>query len=64
MDKMYKKGMDSAKGIYSSKSNPMKQPKQVAPQCGPGGNSDQAKANRLLQQAQKKEDSLRGQAGM
>ena len=56
--------MTSAKGVYSSKSNPVKAPKQVKAMCGPGGNADQQKANRLLQKAQMKEDSLRGKSGM
>jgi hypothetical protein len=63
MDKMGK-GASAVRGVYSYKSNPMKQPRQVKPMCGPGGNSDQQKANRLLQQAQAKEDSLRGKSGM
>lgn len=56
--------MNSVKGVYSYKSNPMKAPRQVEPKCGPGGNADQVKANKLLQQAQKQQDSLRGKAGM
>ena len=59
-----KSSMNSGKGIYSYKSNPMKQPSRVAPMCGPGMNPDQKKANKLLQQAQKQEDSLRGKSGM
>ena len=62
---MYKKtSMSSLKGVYSTKSNPMKAPRQVKPMMGPGGNADQQKANRLLQKAQKTEDSLRGKSGM
>lgn len=56
--------MNSPKGIYSSKSNPMAQPKRTSVAIGPGSNSDQSKANRLLQKAQKSEDSLRGKSGM
>lgn len=57
------KNMDSPKGIDSYKSNPMKQPKRVPAMFGPGGNKDQQKANRLLQQAKMKNESLRGKAG-
>ena len=56
--------LNSVKGVYSSKKNPMAQPKQVKPMCGPGSNADAAKANRLLQKAQMKEDSLHGKSGM
>ncbi len=56
--------MTSPKGMCSHKSNPMKMASQVAPKCGPGMNADQAKANKLLQKAQKQEDSLRGVSGM
>lgn len=59
-----KASMNSVKGMYSSKTNPMKAPRQVAPMAGPGGNADQQKVNRLLQQAQKQQDSLRGKSGM
>ena len=58
------KGYASPKGMYSSKKNPMPQPKKVSTMMGPGSNADQMKANKLLQQAQKKEDSLRGKMGM
>jgi len=58
------KSMNSPKGVYSSKSNPMGAPRQVSVKIGPGGNADQQKANRLLQQAQKQQDSLRGKSGM
>lgn len=63
----YKKGkgsLSSVKGMCSYSKNPMAQPKQVKAMCGPGGNADQQKANRLLQKAQMKEDSLRGKSGM
>lgn len=56
--------MDNATGVYSYKSNPMKMARQVMPMAGPGMNADQAKANKLLQQAQKQQDSLRGKSGM
>ncbi len=58
------KFMDNAKGMCSYKDNPMKAAKQVKAECGPGMNPDQKKANGLLQQAQKKVDSLRGMSGM
>ena len=56
--------MNNAKGMCSYKDNPMKKARQVAPMCGPGMNADQKKANKLLQTAQKKNDSLRGMSGM
>lgn len=59
-----KSSRSSGKGIYSYSDNPLPQANQVAPKAGPGGNADQQKANRLLQEAQKKEDSLRGKSGM
>jgi len=58
------KFMDNAKGMCSTKDNPMKQPSRTSAECGPGMNADQRKANKLLQQAQKKQDSLRGLSGM
>lgn len=58
------KFMDNGKGMCSYKDNPMSKPSETSPMCGPGMNSDQAKANRLLQEAQKKVDSLRGMSGM
>ena len=64
MPKNMKGGMDSPRGIYSYKDNPMKGARQVSKQCGPGMNPDQRKANKLLQQAHAKEDSLRGKSGM
>jgi hypothetical protein len=56
--------MNKGKGLYSTKGNPMAAPKKVSPQAGPGSNSDQAKVNKLLQKAQKQQDSLRGKSGM
>lgn len=56
-------GMNSGangKGIFSSKKNPMPQASQVKSEAGPGMNPDQKKANKLLQQAHKKDESLRG----
>lgn len=58
------KFMDNAVGMCSTKTNPMKKAREVAPMCGPGGNADQQKANRLLQKAYKEKDSLRGMSGM
>lgn len=58
------KFMNNGVGVCSYKSNPMPQAAQVKPECGPGGNADQMKANRLLQKAQKQQDSLRGKSGM
>lgn len=56
--------MNNAKGMCSYGSNPMKKGREVAPMCGPGMNADQAMANKLLQKAQKQQDSLRGKSGM
>lgn len=56
--------MDSAVGMCSYKSNPMKKARETSPMCGPGMNADQKKANSLLQKAQKQQDSLRGLSGM
>ena len=58
------KFMDNGRGMCSTKDNPMKQPSRVKPECGPGVNADQKKANRLLQKAQVQQDSLRGMSGM
>jgi hypothetical protein len=52
------------KECVSYKSNPMKAPRQVKPEIGPGSNADAKKANMLLQKAQKQQDSLRGKSGM
>lgn len=56
--------MNNGKGMCSTKDNPMPKARQVKPECGPGMNPDQRKANKLLQQAQKEKDSLRGMSGM
>ncbi len=58
------KFMDNAKGMCSSKDNPMKQPSRTSRECGPGMNADQKKANKLLQQAHAQKDSQRGMSGM
>ncbi len=57
------KFMDNAKGMCSTKDNPMKKALSVKSECGPGMNADQKKANKLLQ-AQKNNESLRGKGGM
>ena len=56
--------MNNGKGVCSYKDNPMKKGREVKPECGPGMNADQRKANSLLQKAQKQQDSLRGLSGM
>jgi hypothetical protein len=58
------KFMDSGKGLCSYADGTMSNASRVAPMAGPGLNADQRKANGLLQQAQKKVDSLRGKSGM
>jgi hypothetical protein len=58
------KFMNSGIGLCSYDSNPMPMANQVSPKCGPGGNADQQKANRLLQKAHAEKDSLRGKSGM
>lgn len=56
--------MNNGKGMCAYKDNPMPKSSQVKPECGPGMNADQRKANKLLQKAQKQQDSLRGISGM
>ena len=56
--------MNNGKGMCSYGSNPMKKAKQVEPMCGPGGNKDQQKANKLIKKAHAENDSLRGMSGM
>ena len=66
-DKGKSKGafMNNGKGMCSyTNGNPMSAARQVKPECGPGMNADQRKANVLLQKAQKQQDSLRGMSGM
>lgn len=64
-DKMARKtSMNSGKGMCSYPDNPLPNAKRVNPMCGPGSNPDQMKANKLLQKAQVKDDSLRGKSGM
>lgn len=56
--------MNNGKGMCSFKDNPMPKAREVKPECGPGMNADQKKANGLLQKAHKQKDSLRGMSGM
>lgn len=58
------KFMNSGSGMCSYKDNPMSAASRVKPECGPGMNADQRKANKLLQKAQVQQDSLRGMSGM
>lgn len=58
------KFMDNGKGMCSYSKNPMSAASRVKPECGPGLNADQNKANKLLQKAQMQQDSLRGMSGM
>ena len=58
------KSMNSPKGLFSYSKNPMPKARQVPSQYGPGSNPDQQKANKLLQKAHAKHESLRGKAGM
>ena len=58
------KFMDNAKGMCAYKGNPMPAAARVKPECGPGMNADQKKANSLLQKAHAEKDSLRGKSGM
>jgi hypothetical protein len=58
------KFMDNGKGMCSYSKNPMSAASRVKPECGPGMNADQSKANKLLQKAHKEKDSLRGMSGM
>lgn len=58
------KFMDNGKGVCSYKDGTMSAANRVKPECGPGMNADQKKANMLLQKAQKQVDSQRGMTGM
>ena len=56
-----KKGMmTSGVGMCSYSKNPLQQPSRTPVGVGPGMNPDQQKVNKLLQQSQKKDESLRG----
>lgn len=56
--------LQSAKGMCSYDKNPMSAASRIKPECGPSSNADGQKANKLLQKAQKQQDSLRGMSGM
>lgn len=56
--------LQSGKGLGSYSDNPMSAASRTAPKCGPGMNSDQTKANGLLQKAHAERESLRGKSGM
>jgi len=56
--------MDSPVGIYSTKSNPLAQPKITPSDFGPGMNPDQRIAESLRKKAYAERDSLRGKSGM
>lgn len=58
------KFMNSSRGLCSYSKNPLPEAKRVSPECGPGGNSDQVRANKLLKQNHMKNESLRGKMGM
>ena len=58
------KMMDNGVGMCSYKKNPMSAASRIKPECGPSSNADGQKANKLLQKAQKQQDSLRGVSGM
>lgn len=56
--------LNTGKGMYSTKSNPMPQPKRVSSMAGPGSNPDQKKVNSMMQKAYSEKESLRGKSGM
>lgn len=58
--------MNSGKGMcsHNPENTGMSKARQTSSMCGPGMNSDQAHANKLLQQAKKEKESLRGKSGM
>ena len=61
---MKKSSMTTGKGLYSTKSNPVKAPRKTSSLIGPSSNPDAQKANRLMQKAHTQCDSLRGKSGM
>lgn len=61
---MKKASMTSVTGLYSSKSNPVPQPKRTSSKIGPSSNPDAQKADRLMQKAHTQQESLRGKSGM
>jgi len=56
--------MDNGVGLCSYKDNPLPAPRQTSSEAGPGMNPDQQKANKLLHEAYREEDSLRGKGVM
>jgi hypothetical protein len=58
------KFMDNGKGMCAYKDNPMVAPNKTKKECGPGMNADQKHANKLIQEADKRHESLRGMSGM
>jgi len=60
--------MNKAKGLYSTKSNPLKGAKMTQPTSGPvlgtPANSDQAKVRKLRAKAYAERDALRGKSGI
>ena len=56
-------GSSSPRGMYSKRDNTLPKARKVPTQVGPCSNADAQKANRLLQKAQKQQDSLRGTGG-
>ncbi len=62
------KGMSSATGIYSYRSNPLSNAKMTKPMTGPAlaspANTDQIKAGKLRAKAYTERDSLRGANGI
>ena len=56
--------MNSGKGLYSSKSNPLPAARRTEPMAGPGSNPDQQKVNKMMKKAEAERDSLRGKSGM
>lgn len=56
--------MDNGVGLCSYKDNPLPQPRQVRSEAGPGMNPDQKKVNRLIKEAYRERESLRGEGVM
>ena len=68
MKDMKGKGMSSAKGVYSTRNNPLPDAKMTQPTSGgPLGspsNADQMKVRKLRSKAYNERDSLRGKNGI
>lgn len=64
MKKSKGKMMNTPKGEYSYSSNPLPSASRVEPMCGPGSNPDMVKANKMLKQTLRSDESLRGKSGM